>query len=79
MEKQEELADTLDEYLGRMLTLCQTVSQCAQIVSEAVERWLAECPEQAERLKPLLETALEIKRGLTTIKPSPEFRAGVKR
>ena len=66
MEKTEndssELYNILNDCLERLLTIHEAVEQCLLIMSEAVEQCLANYPEQAAHLKPLLETALEIKR-----------------
>ena len=70
----EELYNILNDCLERLLTIHEEVEQCLLIMSEAVEQCLANYPEQAAHLKPLLETALEIKKALSTIQPCFEFR-----
>ncbi len=63
MNKNKEFENILDECLGRLLTKGETLEQC-----------LANYPEQAKALKPLLETALIAKKA-SVIQPRPEFRA----
>ena len=60
----KELHNILNDCLEHLLTIHEEMEHC-----------LANYPEQAAHLKPLLETALEIKRALTAIQPRPEFRA----
>ena len=55
--------DILDDCLERLLVKGETVEDC-----------LAIYPQQADALKPLLQTALVTKKAIA-IKPSPEFRA----
>lgn len=55
--------DILDDCLERLLVNGETVEDC-----------LAVYPQQADDLKPLLQTALDTKKA-ATIEPSPEFRA----
>lgn len=75
MNNSNELYNILNDCLERLLTIHEEVEQCLRIMSEAVEQCLANYPEQAAHLKPLLETALGIKRALSAIQPRPEFRA----
>ncbi len=63
MRKNREFDDILDECLERLL-----------VKSESVEKCLASYPEQADDLKPLLQTALATKKALA-IEPRPEFIA----
>ena len=58
----KEFDNILEACLERMLTRGETVEQC-----------LADYPEQAVELEPLLRTALFTRRALS-IKPRPEFR-----
>ena len=62
MMKNKRFNDILDECLDRLLTKSQTVEQC-----------LADYPEEAGELEPLLHMAVATER-ITTIQPSPEFR-----
>ena len=63
MKKSKEFDDILNECLDRLL-----------IKGEAVEQCLASYPEQADELRPLLQTAVAT-REVATIQPRPEFRA----
>ena len=58
----KEFNDILDECLEDVLVKGETLEQC-----------LASYPEQADELKPLLETALATKKALI-IQPRPEFK-----
>ena len=62
MKKAREFDNILDECLERVLIKGETVEQC-----------LAQYPEHAAELEPLLRTALETKEAVA-IKPRPEFR-----
>ena len=62
MMKNKRFDDILDKCLDRLLTKSQTVEQC-----------LADYPEEADELEPLLNMAVATER-ITTIQPSPEFR-----
>ncbi|MFC2004509.1 DUF5667 domain-containing protein [Chloroflexota bacterium] len=62
MRKHRGFDNALDECLERLLTGGTTIEQCLQSF-----------PEQADALKPLLETALATK-GTIAIQPGPEFR-----
>jgi len=62
MKKAREFDNILDECLERVLVKGETIDQC-----------LAEYPEYAAELEPLLRTALVSKEALA-IKPRPEFR-----
>jgi len=62
MKKAREFDNILDECLERVLVKGETIDQC-----------LAEYPEYAAELEPLLQTALVSKEALA-IKPRPEFR-----
>ncbi|MFC1933867.1 DUF5667 domain-containing protein [Chloroflexota bacterium] len=62
MRKHRGFDNALDECLERLLTGGATIEQCLQSF-----------PEQADALKPLLETALATK-GTIAIQPGPEFR-----
>lgn len=63
MRKNREFDDILNECLERLLVGGETVEEC-----------LASYPEQADDLKPLLQTALATKKALA-IEPRPEFIA----
>ncbi len=63
MRKNREFDDILNECLERLLVGGGTVEEC-----------LASYPEQADELKPLLQTAVVAKKALA-IEPRPEFRA----
>ena len=63
----EELYKILNDCLERLLTIHEEVEYCLLIMSEVVEQCLANYPGQAAHLKPLLETAVEIKRALSAI------------
>jgi hypothetical protein len=63
MAKNKELDNTLNECLERLLTGGETVDQC-----------LADYPEKAAELRPLLETALAARK-VSSLHPRPEFRA----
>ena len=63
MKRNQEFSDILDECLERLLVKGETLEQC-----------LANHPEQAVELRPLLETALAAKQA-SAIEPSPEFKA----
>lgn len=60
-DKEREFDDLLEECLGRVLR------------GEPVEQCLADYPEHAPRLQPLLLTALETRQA-AAIRPRPEFR-----
>ena len=62
MKRAREFDNILDECLERVLVKGETIDQC-----------LAEYPEYAAELEPLLQTALVSKKALA-IKPRPEFR-----
>ncbi len=62
MNKSREFNNVLDECLERLLVKGETIEQCLQSF-----------PEYEETLKPLLETALTLKKG-AAIQPSPELR-----
>ncbi|MFC1978004.1 DUF5667 domain-containing protein [Chloroflexota bacterium] len=62
MGKEREFDNVLDECLGRLLVMGETVEQCLQSF-----------PEHTEELKPLLEMALATKQA-SAIQPRPEFR-----
>ena len=62
MSKSEIFEDVLDECLERLLVKHETIEQC-----------LRSFPQYADRLKPLLETALAARK-LSAISPSSEFR-----
>jgi len=62
MKKSREFDNILDECLERVLVKGETIEQC-----------LAQHPEYASELEPLLRTALDTK-GAVDIKPRPEFR-----
>ena len=62
MQKEKDFYSILDECLEQVLPGHKTVEQC-----------LAEHPDEAAELEPLLRTALAAKEA-TTIKPSAEFR-----
>jgi len=63
MRKSREFDNILDECLERLLIKGETVEQC-----------LESYPEQADELKPLLQTALVTKKA-SAIQPRPDFRA----
>ena len=63
MKRNKEFSDILDECLERLLVKGETLEQC-----------LANYPEQAVELKPLLETALATRQA-SAIEPHPEFKA----
>jgi hypothetical protein len=63
MGKNKEFDNILEECLKRLLTGGETVEEC-----------LAQYPEQAVALRPLLETALAAKK-VSGIQPRPEFKA----
>jgi len=63
VKKNKEFSDILDECLERLLVKGETLEQC-----------LANYPEQAVELKPLLETALATRQA-SAIEPHPEFKA----
>ena len=65
MNKSIELDDIFNECLERLLN------------GETMEQCLTRYPDYASELKPLLETALNIKKA-TTIQPRPEFRANAR-
>jgi len=62
MKNRKEFDNILEECLERIIARGETIEQC-----------LANYPEQADELKPLLETSLATKNALA-IKPRPEFR-----
>ncbi len=62
MMKRKEFDNVLDECLERIIAGGETLEQC-----------LASYPDQADELRPLLETAL-VTKGALAIKPRPEFR-----
>ena len=62
MKRSREFENVLDECLGRLLVKGETVEEC-----------LRSFPEHTDELKPLLETALAIKKA-SAIQPRPEFR-----
>jgi len=62
MRKSREFDTILDECLERLLVKGETVEQC-----------LKSYPEQADELKPLLQTALATKKA-SAIQPCPEFK-----
>jgi hypothetical protein len=66
MNKSREFENVLNECLEHLL-----------VGGETIERCLGLFPEHADRLKPLLETALTTKRA-TDIQPHPEFRERAK-
>lgn len=61
MKQDEEFNNILDQCLERILNKGETVEQC-----------LADYPEQAAELEPLLQTALMMKK-VSAIQPRPEF------
>jgi len=61
--KSSQLDNILDDCLERLL-----------VKGESIEECLADYPEQADELKPLLQTAVVTKKALV-IEPRPEFRA----
>ncbi len=63
MKKGRESDNILDECLERLLVKGETIEEC-----------LASYPQQADELKPLLQTALAAKKAVA-IQPRPEFRA----
>ena len=63
MNKEKAFDNVLDECLERLLVKGETIGQCLQSY-----------PEQATRLKPLLQTALAIKEA-SAIQPRAEFKA----
>lgn len=63
MNRNKKFSDILDECLEHLLVKGETLEQC-----------LANHPEQAVELRPLLETALATKQA-SAIVPSPEFKA----
>ena len=63
MKNDGKFNDILDECLERLLVKGETLEQC-----------LANYPEQAVELRPLLETALATKQA-SAIEPRPEFKA----
>ena len=63
MKRDKEFSDILDVCLERLLVKDETLEQC-----------LANYPEQAVELKPLLETALATRQA-SAIEPPPEFKA----
>ena len=63
MKKSRKFNDIFDECLERLLVKGETIEQC-----------LRSYPEQADELKPLLQTALATKKA-SAIQPHPEFRA----
>jgi len=62
MKNRKEFNNILEECLERIIARGETIEQC-----------LTNYPEQANELKPLLETSLATKNALA-IKPRPEFR-----
>ncbi len=62
MSKSREFDNVLDECLERLLAKGETIAQCLQSF-----------PEQADELKPLLETALATRKA-AAIQPRPEFK-----
>ncbi len=62
MRKSRELSNILDDCLERVLFQGETLEQC-------LERF----PEYADKLKPLLETALAVRRA-SAVQPRSEFR-----
>ncbi len=62
-EKDRQLDNILEQCLERLLVRGETIEEC-----------LASYRQQAEALKPLLQTAAAAKR-IRTLEPSPEFRA----
>ena len=62
MRKSREFNNILDECLERLLVKGETAEQC-----------LRSFPEYADKLEPLLETALTVKKA-SAIQPRPEFR-----
>ena len=62
MSESRKFDSVLDECLERMLVKGETVEQCLQ-----------SHPEYAGELKPLLETALSVRK-ISTLQPRPEFR-----
>jgi len=63
MRKSKEFDNILDDCLERLLTKGETIEQC-----------LESYPEQADELKPLLQTVLATKKA-AAIEPRPEFKA----
>ncbi|GAI20548.1 unnamed protein product, partial [marine sediment metagenome] len=63
MRKPKEFDNILDDCLERLLTKGETIEQC-----------LESYPEQADELKPLLQTVLATKKA-SAIQPRPEFKA----
>jgi len=63
MRKSKEFDNILNECLERLLIKGETIEQC-----------LKSYPEQANKLEPLLKTALTAKK-VSAIQPRPEFRA----
>jgi len=63
MNKSREFDNVLDECLERLLVRGETIEQCLQSY-----------PEQAAELKPLLQTAVAVKKA-SAIQPRAEFRA----
>jgi len=63
MRKSKEFDNILDDCLERLLTKGETIEQC-----------LESYPEQADELKPLLQTVLATKKA-SAIQPRPEFKA----
>lgn len=63
MRKSKEFDNILDDCLERLLTEGGTIEQC-----------LESYPEQADELKPLLQTVLATKKA-SAIQPRPEFKA----
>ena len=61
--KNKRFDDILNECLDRLLVEGQTVEQC-----------LASYPEEADKLKPLLQVAVATRKA-STIQPNPDFRA----
>jgi hypothetical protein len=66
MRKNREFDNILDECLERLLAKGETLEQC-----------LESYPEQADELKPLLQTALTTKKA-SAIQPRPEFKASAR-
>ena len=62
-ERDRRFDNILEQCLERLLVKGETIEEC-----------LASYPQQAEALKPLLQTAAAAKR-IRTLEPSPEFRA----
>lgn len=62
-ERDRQFDNILEQCLERLLVKGETIEEC-----------LASYPQQAEALKPLLQTAAAAKR-IRTLEPSPEFRA----